>query len=162
MSEELKLAILRVAMLRHRTSRTNHCKNFFQFLRDPTSAAGGLHSPTYDEPNYPHWSPSHKRNKLNLTVPATPLEFVDRRRLGLDLGDDSRDRDGDGTAHSSIRTRSGTTTEPLRRLSGTTPPIPPPQYDYFLRRLEEKIMDRMKVQMDTLYKRIEDRMMEMK
>jgi hypothetical protein len=34
------------------------------------------------------------------------------------------------------------------------------EVNYLMRRLEEKIMDRMKIQMDTLYQKIEDRMME--
>lgn len=34
------------------------------------------------------------------------------------------------------------------------------EYNYLMKRLEEKIMDRMKIQMDVLYQKIEDRMME--
>ncbi len=50
--------------------------------------------------------------------------------------------------------------------SSRTRPTPstirdPPEYTYFMKRLEEKIMDRMKIQMDTLYQKIEDKMMTM-
>lgn len=37
-----------------------------------------------------------------------------------------------------------------------------PSYDYFSKKLEDKIMERMKIQMDALYKRIEEKICEIK
>jgi len=53
------------------------------------------------------------------------------------------------------------TTSVRSRLSSSTASKirDPPEYTYFMKRLEEKIMDRMKIQMDTLYQKIEDKMM---
>jgi len=36
------------------------------------------------------------------------------------------------------------------------------QYDYFSKKLEDKIMDRMKIQMDALYQKLEEKINEMK
>ncbi len=147
-SEELKVAILRVAELRQRTGRTNHS---LQLVRDPTGTIPGVRSPLFEDPSstLPHWSPDHLKTKStshlsSLTVPIgnIRMEVCDRNRLGHTFGREGRDKE----------------CFPFGPRSGTTPP----QYDYFLRRLEEKIMDRMKVQMDTLYQRIEDRIMQMK
>lgn len=152
--EDLKVAVLRIAAARHRTKRTNRCtKNFHRGTAAPAT-------PLLEE--YQRYATTHSGASGWLPPPYQRIYS----------------RGTDPTIHGP---HSGATLHPLANSSGTSVPPPwtaqsgtrtrlgngrstirdPPEYTYFMKRLEEKIMDRMKIQMDTLYQKIEDKMMNM-
>lgn len=146
--EDLKVAVLRIAAARHRTKRTNRCtKNFHRGAAAPAT-------PLLEE--YQRYATAHSGASGWLPPPYQRIYT----RLAEPSIHGGPQVAPPGTAvppwapgQSSARARMGS--------AGPSTIRDPPEYTYFMKRLEEKIMDRMKIQMDTLYQKIEDKMMNM-
>ncbi|ODM97992.1 Transient receptor potential channel pyrexia [Orchesella cincta] len=147
--EDLKVAVLRIAAARHRTKRTNRCtKNFhrgttvapaatplleeYQRYASTNAGASGWLPPPYQRV----YSRGIEPTVQGPIVTGTPLSATTGPPVPPWIP------------------------SPRTRLSSNASTIrDPPELTYFMKRLEEKIMDRMKIQMDTLYQKIEDKMM---
>jgi len=138
--EDLKAYIIKLAASRHRTKRTNKCSKML--------------------------------NRMGITPLSSPLKQHDYQwkfgNFGSTPAFSQAPSDWGKFNHHPSRQSSRIDGDPESYHSGSGLPFAKSvpsvndrtEVNYLMRRLEEKLMDRMKMQMDALYQKIEERMMD--